>query len=108
MGTSINGSYFVLLLHKAAEPPYDDDDDDPSCSDYNNRIAITYPTTFTMILRVKIIITGFLLHTPPLSLTRLLGHWTFCGFANWGNGSGSFASVWFGWGSCRWGLLPPS
>ncbi len=77
--------------------------------DYNNWIPITYPTTFTMILLVQIIITGFLLHTLhhfhslPCLVTGL-----FVGFANWGNGSGSFTSVWFGWGSCHWGLLPPS
>jgi len=48
LGTSRNGSYFVLLLHKAAQPPLHDDD--PSCSDYNNWIPITYPTTFTPLL----------------------------------------------------------
>jgi hypothetical protein len=60
-----------ILLHKAAESPLHDDDD-PSCSDYNNWIPITY---------------------PRITFTRLLGQWTFFGFANWGNGSGSFTSV---------------
>jgi hypothetical protein len=51
-----------------------------------------------MVLLVQTIITGFLLHTPPLSLACLVNGYFFFSFANWGNGSGSFTRVWFGWG----------